>query len=257
MRKFLVFVATLIFTSSSIALASNANPPVITSVEQITKGPYSVGDVVSYKVSYTGGEPGLQSVNIQFNGDCLYSDEIRGLGLRVKEEGAFKSPDFKIISGWVKPCPISTVQPISARITDLTRLIATKELNGLTDLALQINPSNLLPTPVGEIKPKKLKDSLDINFIPASPKTKQVYELPRLTLNGVPIFWRVVSTGICKINTAFDGDLGGSLVILKTGNCTLRIMAASVDKYEFPAILTKAKLTKGPTNALLNFSIKK
>ena len=45
--------------------ADNANPPKIVSVDQITTGPYAVGDLVSFRVNYTGGNPGIKLISIR------------------------------------------------------------------------------------------------------------------------------------------------------------------------------------------------
>lgn len=50
----MALVLFLPLSTLSTANADNANPPKITSVQQITSGPYSVGDIVTFKVVFTG-----------------------------------------------------------------------------------------------------------------------------------------------------------------------------------------------------------
>jgi hypothetical protein len=57
-------------------IADNANPPKLVLVEQVTKGPYSIGEIVTFKISYTGGNPGIRSITIRGAGSnetCLAS----------------------------------------------------------------------------------------------------------------------------------------------------------------------------------------
>ena len=238
--------------------ADNANPPVITSVEQITKGPYSIGDVVSYKVNFSGGEPSIEGITIFLK--CLFGVSINEemISSRSSKDYVYKSPDFKIVSGWLKPCSQNIVQPTKATISDSTRLGSTLDLSSNTALSFEVVPSDLsISTPVGEIKPKKIADLIDLKVIPLSAKVKKSFILPRLTSGGVPIFWRTQTPNVCTINTAFRGDLGGTLVLNKPGNCSLPIASVLVEKFEFPKIITKAKVTNFGSGSLISIQIKK
>lgn len=66
------FLILALFTAASFSIylptptyADNANPPKIISVDQITTGPYRVGDLVSFRVNYTGGNPGIKLISIR------------------------------------------------------------------------------------------------------------------------------------------------------------------------------------------------
>ena len=74
-RYFIILLcaALIPISLSTKSFADNANPPKIISVEQITKGPYKIGDIVSFKINYTGGNPGINSIAVRAssNGACL------------------------------------------------------------------------------------------------------------------------------------------------------------------------------------------
>ena len=59
----IVVIATLLIAGflGTPAKADNANPPKIIDLNQLTKGPYRPGDLVTFKIIYTGGNPGLDN----------------------------------------------------------------------------------------------------------------------------------------------------------------------------------------------------
>ena len=111
---------------SNPAKADNANPPRITSVEQVTTGPYSVGDIVTFKVGYEGGNPGIQEIKIAIRcirnaGSLAGGPELNWISWRDGEKLTSKSGSG-LISGYVIPCLQSELFPHQVTITDKTRL---------------------------------------------------------------------------------------------------------------------------------------
>jgi hypothetical protein len=253
----LVFSILMPISLATKSSADNANPPKIISVEQTTKGPYKIGDIVSFKINYTGGNPGINFVSVRAssNGACLTQSsnsfvlpqlrEVIGLTSIEWKKGQSIESDFsnnKVVSGFVVPCPGGGFGP-SVTIVDETGLsqeVGTFSEIDLSNLNFTFIGSDLI-TPVGEIKPSKIRDSVSIKNIPKSPKVGSKYELPRLSEGGVPIAWRARLNCLIEYKT-FIGDLGGTLKFTKPGRCELGPTAMSNDKYLFPKFSANIKM---------------
>ena len=239
--------------------ADNANPPKIVSVDQITTGPYAVGDLVSFRVNYTGGNPGIKLISIRgagSNNACVVQSTsffaLSDLAILIPnsdinwEKGKSIESTFsnsKVVSGFVVPCISSQRFQRSVTIIDETDL--RDELGGimgpkLPTLDFEVKPTDWI-TPVGEIKPIKIADSVSIKNIPKTPKVNSKYELPRITKGGVPISWRV--NGNCSIEyKTFLGDIGGTLKFNKSGQCELLPSVMVTDKFKVPKYSANVKM---------------
>jgi hypothetical protein len=240
--------------------ADNANPPIVKSLEEVTTGPYSVGDIITFKVTYEGGNPGIKSIKISgvnnsqtCVGQGIPSDNFDGQTLRLltnltwsnKSTVKKHSNNYEFVSGFILPCRKVSNSSTGAvvLIEDATGLQNSKFFSyTLTTI------SDDLFTPVGEMKPTKIADQISIKNIPKNPKKNSVYKLPRLTQGGVPVFW-FVPTGknnpkesVCSIEKTFEGDLGGSLKFKKSGNCILNAWPQLTDKFKYPTYSSQTPL---------------
>ena len=257
MKKILSGVIVVSFhflAMPSTSVADNANPPKIISVEQVSSGPYSIGDVVTFRINYSGGNPGLNRAKIEVGSStnfCLsniYDHALYGSYVNQSEIAWYKTSktkpsnaNFLDISGVVLPCILAS-QRRSAQITDETGLSdgIGGEKNSVFDIVTKDNIPQLL-TPVGEIKPIKVNDELSLVSLPASVKIGKSFKLPRLTKNGIPVYYlaennqdsRIKS---CYVAQAFPGDIGGILHLSKPGNCRLTVMPMLTDKFKYPKI---------------------
>lgn len=99
--------------------ADNANPPIVRFLEEITTGPYSVGDIITFKVTYEGGNPGIKSIKISSVnnsqtcvGRGIPADNFDGQTLRALQTLAWSnksvvkknSNNYELISGFILPC---------------------------------------------------------------------------------------------------------------------------------------------------------
>ena len=241
--------------------ADNANPPIVKSLEEVTTGPYSVGDIITFKVTYEGGNPGIKSIKIggvnnsqTCVGQGIPADNFDGQRIRIlqtlewsnKSVVKKNSNNYELVSGFIVPCRKVSNSSTGAGvlIEDETGLQNSKFFPyTLTTI------SDDLFTPVGEIKPTKIADQISIKNIPKSPKKNIVYKLPRLTQGGVPVFW-FVPTGknnpkesVCSIERPFEGDLGGSLKFKKSGSCILNAWPQLTDKFAYPTYSAQTPLT--------------
>lgn len=252
---------SLLFFGITPAAADNSNPPKITSIEQITSGPYKVGDIVSFKINYTGGNPGIKLIEISGAGSnttCvsqsanLFSlsklSSVFPVASLNWEKGKSIETDVsnsRVVSGFVVPC--TERFPRSVTITDETELRGTisdfsSPFTGgdLSSLDIQALPTSLF-TPIGEIKPLKMSDSVSIKNIPKSPRVGSKFELPRITQGGAPIFWRV--NGNCSVEyKTFKGDIGGTLKFKRSGKCELLPSAMFNDKFNLPKYTANIKM---------------
>ena len=260
----MALVLFLPLSTLSTANADNANPPKITSVQQITSGPYSVGDIVTFKVGYEGGYPGLTEIRIVLG--CVYNSHSLGGNINNyigwgKREKTTSYNGNGLVSGYVAPCQQSEVQPSFIQITDETGLRANlnwEELKLNSSLKLQINKSDLLPTPIGEIKPTKIPDEVTLG-VSSKLGLNQVFALPRLTKSGAPLSFRTMTKRVCEIDwETFQGDLGGNLRTLSPGICAIRVGASPSDKYENPTIRTDKIIKPSKSGiVILNFTVSK
>ena len=241
--------------------ADNANPPIVKSLEEVTTGPYSVGDIITFKVTYEGGNPGIKLIKISgvnnsqtCVGQGIPPDNFDGQTLRLLSNLTWinrtvvkkNSDNYELVSGFILPCRKVSNSSAGAivLIEDETGLQNSKPFSyTLTTI------SDDLFTPVGEIKPIKIADQISIKNIPKSPKKNIIYKLPRLTQGGVPVFW-FVPTGknnpresVCSIEKTFEGDLGGSLKFKKSGSCILNAWPQLTDKFAYPTYSAQTLLT--------------
>ena len=248
--------------------ADNANPPKIIELVQVTKGPYKPGDLVTYKVVYTGGNPGLSRVRISFFGgvcggalDWWWSESD---GVTEKHgNGIFTSP--------VPTCPPGVYNPAQIYIVDKTGLSNTQ--NGayssrtLNPQSLEISDYIFKPVQGGEIAPSTLQThKVDISLVPSNPKPGESFLLPAVTSVGMPVYYNVGGdTNICTINQERFGTQvmpGGTLKIAGFGKCQLSISADNGTRfssqrptYSQPIIESKVPIKTSSNSGLATFEI--
>lgn len=269
-RNSSIFFSLLLvsFGLPSATYADNTNPPKIISIEQVSSGPYSIGDVVTFRINYSGGNPGLKKAVIEVSSNkkyCLaniYDHALYERFVNQSEISWFKAPNSKStnlnileISGVVLPCSV-TPERRSVQITDETGLIdgLNGEKNSVFEIIIKEDIPTLL-TPIGETKATKLNDELSIMNLPAKSKQGKSFNLPRLTKNGVPVYYLAENSRdsrikSCYVAHAFAGDIGGILHLTKAGDCRLTIMPMITDKFKSPKILFNKlkKIKTDPTN---------
>jgi len=248
----LALLICLVTPTIPAAIADNANPPKIISVEQVTKGPYTIGDIVTFKVNYAGGNPGIKSIEISGAGSkntCISQSAnlIGKAGLvslfplaSVKwEKGKSVNTAYSsssLVSGFVIPC-LNNRELWEVSILDETGLTDSISWDPFsptkpTSLIVESIPTDF-NTPIGEIKPKKIGDKVSIKNIPKAPKVGSKYELPRVTQGGLPIYWSAGGGCVIEYKT-FLIDIGGTLKFTKPLTCNLRSEVLINDKFNSP-----------------------
>lgn len=247
MRSPITLLSCLFLTISSAgSSASTANPPVIQSLTQLTSGPYKPGDIISFKVIVSGGEPGIKSIVL--SGGCIKGINSFGNTL-IWDEKTIEIPGFvtkeiftSVISG---ECESGT-KTAGVTVTDKTGITASLSLKEAT--SYEVQNGYLLPT--GTVRPEKLEDNIDLKYIPVplyDPKLKQSWDLPKFTKSGVPIFWEVNSNQSkgCTVTKRFPTDIGGKLSLTGRGLCILNrpyVNDSTNHFYGYPIVSTNWKM---------------
>jgi hypothetical protein len=230
------------------AQADNANPPKIIELVQVTKGPYKPGDLVTFKIVYTGGNPGLDNLKIIFANGCDNKFSLRW----YESEGVTEKHGNGMVSMALPTCPPGFIYPTYVEITDKTLLKDSKVLEKTANLEIEISDYLFKPIRSGEIAPDVLQThSLDLSLIPSNPKIGDTYLLPAVTSVGMPVYYRVDKSSPCSITQEQPGTFalpGGVLKINRNGDCNISIQSHNGKEilqrpsFAGPTINTKGKL---------------
>ena len=266
-KRIILTICSFIIISITQASATDRNIIEVVSVEQITKGPYSVGDIVTFKVNYTDSTKlgadlvvikGVGAKNIclsqesqSFAMPTAWNREIDppvdhpNMGIRWQAEADLDTygRTYALISSFIVPCRIDNsleLKRVSVKNYKNVQGLLSISHEGLNDssslanLKIDANPSDLLNSS-RDVDLAKVSDKVSIGNIPKNPKIGKQYLLPRLSQGGVPMFWYADSPGACSISYGtFQGDIGGNLKIHKKGTCFLLSSPMPNDKYKSP-----------------------
>jgi hypothetical protein len=242
----------------NVANADNANPPKILDLIQVTQGPYKPGDLVTYKIIFSGGDPGLKSGDISFPnvGDYDFREsrpvnDIFGNGL---------------ISFALPAIQPGAYGPIRARIQDKTDLNSkfwyAPSLLSVGPLSFIVSDYIFKPIKKGEIIPSSLlTHTLDLQMIPKNPKIGDMFELPNYSSVVAPIYYRVSgdSSSICKVISKYEYPHlpGGQLQILNNGLCNISVRAdlGVRPTYSQPQIISLVQSVKSDSAQILSFQV--
>ena len=242
------------------AKADNANPPKIIELVQVTKGPYKPGDLITIKVVYTGGNPGLSRVLITFSTNCFQTFDWN------ESDGITEKHGNGIISSPVPTCPPGIYKFMTSYIKDKTGL-SNIMYGDVSNIQVEISDFAYKPVKIGEIAPSTLQThKVDISLIPLNPKPGESFLLPSITSVGMPVYYNVGrDTNICTINQERFGTQvmpGGTLKIAGFGKCQLSISADNGTRfssqrptYSQPIIESKVPIKTSSNSGLATFEI--
>ena len=255
---FAVFIC-LVIPATSPANGDNANPPKIIEVVQVTKGPYQPGDLITFKVVYTGGNPGLSRVRITFSGSCFDTFDWN------ESDGITEKHGNGIISSPVPTCPPGIYKFMTAYIQDKTGL--SKIMYGdVSNTQVEISDFAYKPVKIGEIAPSTLQThKVDISLIPLNPKPGESFLLPSVTSVGMPVYYEASADSSCTITQERFGTQvmpGGTLKIAGFGKCQLSINADNGTRfsnqrptYSQPVIESKVPIKTSSKSGLATIEI--
>lgn len=241
------------------ARADNANPPKILDLVQVTQGPYKPGDLVTYKILFSGGNPGLKDGQISFTGagthyfrESLPINDILGNGL---------------ISFSLPAIDPGTYGPMQASIQDKTELRSKSwdmptSISAGGPLTFVVSDYIFKPIKKGEIIPGNLLNhTLDLQMIPKNPKTGDLFDLPKYSSVAAPIYYSVSedSSSICKMIRDYEYPIlpGGQLQILNNGLCNISVRGdlGGRPTYSQPQIISLTQSVKSDYAQILSFQV--
>jgi hypothetical protein len=239
-----VVLILLTLTNFSLAEADTANPPKVESIKMLNiEKIYKVGDVVTFSIKYSGGNPGLKRVDLWVQnqvqgkgiGDyclignpwfSLWGDKPSNYGLPIGPISTSEVLMYKYVSAnCVKG--INEVR-LSARLSDLTDL----ESNYTGDDLFKFSVLDGLWIPPGEVLGNRIDTTFNLDFLPYEVVLEQgksfEIKLPTRTGEGVPVFYQPWSGDVCFISQEpafpwFQPIVEWSTVIefKKPGTCSL------------------------------------
>ena len=241
------------------AKADNANPPKIIELVQVTKGPYQPGDLITFKVVYTGGNPGLSRVLITFSGNCFQTFDWN------ESDGITEKHGNGVISSPVPTCPPGIYKFMTSHIKDKTGL-SNIMYGDVSNTQVEISDFAYKPVKIGEIAPSTLQThKVDISLIPLNPKPGESFLLPSLTSVGMPVYYEASADSSCTITQERFGTQvmpGGTLKIAGFGKCQLSINADNGTRfsnqrptYSQPVIESKVPVKTSSKSGLATFEI--
>jgi hypothetical protein len=215
-KSFFVVLLLLTLTNFSLAEADTANPPKVESIKMLNvEKIYKVGDVVTFSIKYSGGNPGLKRVDLWVQnqvqgkgiGDyclignpwfSLWGDKPSNYGLPIGPISTSEVLMYKYVSAnCVKG--INEVR-LSARLADLTDL----ESNYTGDDLFKFSVLDGLWIPPGEVLGNRIDTTFNLDFLPSEVVLEQgksfEIKLPSRTSEGVPVFYQPWPGDVCLIS---------------------------------------------------------
>jgi hypothetical protein len=215
-KSFFVVLLLLTLTNFSLAEADTANPPKVESIKMLNvEKIYKVGDVVTFSIKYSGGNPGLKRVDLWVQnqvqgkgigdycliGDpwfSLWGDKPSNYGLPIGPISTSEVLMYKYVSAnCVKG--INEVR-LSARLADLTDL----ESNYTGDDLFKFSVLDGLWIPPGEVLGNRIDTTFNLDFLPSEVVLEQgksfEIKLPSRTSEGVPVFYQPWPGDVCFIS---------------------------------------------------------
>ena len=256
-RVLLFFVIFSLLTVSPFALADSANPPKVLGIKIVNeKATYAPGDEIIYEIEYSGGNPGIKSIQVPFRpakgGTCIRFGNLSGGYLSWAEGKSYSN---------------SNVGPISDRIIRLVGTIVSDCANGInyfdssfvvltdkTDLtatpflyppSINIKDGKYVPlgTALGSLK----KSVVDLQVLQDSyvidESKPTVVQLPRFNSDGILIRYLATGLPICDFIRDSSG-YGYQLSLEKKGVCVVEAnIQLTRSEYSSAEFFTKRLIT--------------
>ena len=228
------FVSFVLLIAPPFALADSANPPRFLGIKIVNeKATYSPGDEIVYEIAYSGGNPGINKIEVSFRptkgGTCIGFGNFSGGYVNWEEGKSYSS---------------SNVGPVNDRLIRLVGTIVSDCANGIntfdaswivlkdkTDLAfsgffyppaINIKDGRYVPPGTALGTPKKSVPDLqvlqDSYVIDESKPT--IVQMPRFNSDGILIKYFATGLPICDF-IRDSSDYGYQLSLEKKGVCTV------------------------------------
>ena len=233
-RTVSIFVTFFLLFASPFAQADSANPPRFLGIKIVNeKASYSPGDEIVYEIGYSGGNPGINKIEVSFRptkgGTCIGFGNFSGGYVNWAEGKSYSS---------------SNVGPITDRLIRLVGTIVSDCANGTntfdaswivltdkTDLtysgyfyppSINIKDGKYVPPGTALGTPKKSVADLQVlqdSYVVDESKPT-VVQLPRFNSDGILIRYFATGLPICDF-IRDSSDYGYQLSLEKKGVCTI------------------------------------
>jgi hypothetical protein len=260
-----VVLILLTLTNFSLAEADTANPPKVESIKMLNvEKIYKVGDVVTFSIKYSGGNPGLKRVDLwaynhiqgQYFEHCLignpwyslWGDKPSNYGLPIGPITTTELLMYKYVSAnCIKG--VNEVR-LAARIGDLTDLESSYTLGN--DL-FKFSVLDGLWIPPGEVLGNRIDTTFNLEFLPSEVVLEQgksfEIKLPTRTSEGVPVFYQPWPGDVCFISQEpafpwFQPIVEWSTVLefKKPGTCSLTSSNGTLYRSTFKDFVFKKEI---------------
>ena len=235
MKRIFAFLLTFsLMMALPVALADSANPPRVLGIKIVNeKATYAPGDEIIYEIEYSGGNPGIKSIQVPIRptngGTCIgfgfvggsYLSWAEGKSYSNSNVGPINNRIIRLIGTIVSDCAdgINTFNSSFVVLTDKTDLTATPFLYLPS---INIKGGKYVPPGTALGSPKKsvvdLQALQDSYVIDESKPT--VVQLPRFNSDGILIRYFATGLPICDFIRDSSG-YGYQLSLEKKGVCTV------------------------------------
>ena len=233
MKRIFPFLITFsLLIASPFALAYSANPPRVLGIKIVNeKAIYSPGDEIIYEIEYSGGNPGIKSIQVPFRptkgGTCIgfgnfsggYLSWAEGKSYSNSNVGPINDRTIRLVGTIVSDCAngTNTFDSSFVVLTDKTDLTATPFLY---PPLINIKDGRYVPpgTVLGSLK----KSVVDLQVLQDSyvidESKPTVVQLPRFNSDGILIRYLATGLPICDFIRDSSG-YGYQLSLEKKGVC--------------------------------------
>ena len=250
MKRIVPFLITFsLLIASPFALADSANPPRILGIKIVNeKAIYSPGDEIIYEIEYSGGNPGIKSIQVPFRptkgGTCIgfgnfsggYLSWAEGKSYSNSNVGPINDRTIRLVGTIVSDCANGTNTFDSSFVVlgDKTDLTATASL-----YPPSINIKDGKYIPPGNVLGSLKKSVVDLQALQDSyvidESKPTVVQLPRFNSDGILILYRETGLPICGLLRDSSG-YGYQLSLEKKGICEV----------EASILLTRSEYSNAP-----------
>ena len=224
------------------AYADNSNPPKILDVQIDVSRAYKSGDIMAIDISYSGGNPGLQTAGLFFR--LQNQTDLEGTRCFALDNWIASDPnDLNSIYGSVRPGVIRMLASVTSNCySGVNKYLAYVELSDKTGLrtglksfpfTITILDGKIIEAGTATLGSKDSSFTLDTFTKKNSTGIiSSTIILPDRTTEGFLVIWQLAETPNCLIKRNFPREVSNELVLLRVGTCKI-VGSLNLDRSEF------------------------
>jgi len=207
-------------------LADTANPPKIVSVKFEVGRTFSVGDLVTVDLRFTGGNPGIKHATMSLTtGDnsynCLLMDTWNAAGSRdsIPERNR---PESQLIRSYLKV----SHDCLNGKnlIRALIEIVDQTDLKSELYTSFEVNVGGATHVPKGTLLPPMSDSKFSLNFLQKEyflEDNQGLVQLPSKTEEGILIGWGAVPASVCNVKSDWPDFFPTKVQFSAAGSCEL------------------------------------